>query len=90
MKAVYDSDKVKEWFDVYHRFLNINEDATRRYLRFNYEGDKVDDLKKLLDSAKEIPKELRDAKLESRIASFQDILDKVQIARVLGDREEEF
>lgn len=61
MIKIYDPNDIKRWFDIYHQVLSLSSGYT----------DEIRGLLKLLNSAKEIPQELRDKHLNERIEDLE-------------------
>lgn len=71
MEAVYNSDKIKEWMNIYHQMLSLEMGTLEKYIKSSPAGK--DMLMVLLTSAREIPPELRDGNLEVRIECLERI-----------------
>ena len=61
MITIYDPNDIKRWFGIYHQILILSSGYT----------DEMRGLLKLLDSAKEIPQELRDRHLNEKIENLE-------------------
>ena len=61
MIKCYDTENIKRWFDIYHQILSLRDGYT----------DEIRGIRKLLDSAREIPQELRDRHLNERVEDLE-------------------